>query len=350
MDRFFVENVNFQSFHNRDIFMYKIKSIPTDFQVTELIDLSEDEQSKKYHLYIMKKQNISTFEAIREIAKIREIDICEIGYAGLKDEEAITTQFTSLPRNVQNIAIGDLTDKYSKFLSLKYLGEFKKKIIPGQLIGNQFTITIRNVKKGINIDSKNDDIYFEFINYYDKQRFGLPDSPAVTHIIGKCLIDSDYKGALEYLAISSQTKEKHSNHDQNSAKFFIYNHWSLQEISFWHNSYESFRWNQRLHSLLSKDNDLISKDSLNRPVISNLLNDRPTHLPLNISQMKYIVNNNNMCIINKKRPSRIITKIRVLSKDKDELNHGMEKILLSFFLPSGCYATACLKQFLNKYL
>ena len=119
----------------------------------------------------IKKTNCDTWELIDRLAKFLGVYSNEIGYAGLKDKRATTTQYISIPK------------KYSKEIKLfrnkkiEILETFlhNEKLNIGDLEGNRFKINLHNVQipdvnhiqKIIKIISKNG-----IPNYFGYQRFG----------------------------------------------------------------------------------------------------------------------------------------------------------------------------------
>ncbi|CAM3557254.1 tRNA pseudouridine(13) synthase TruD [Arcobacter aquimarinus] len=119
----------------------------------------------------IKKTNCDTWELIDRLAKFLGIYSNEIGYAGLKDKRATTTQYISIPK------------KYSKEIKLfrnkkiEILETFlhNEKLNIGDLEGNRFKINLHNVEisdvnhiqKIIKIISKKG-----IPNYFGYQRFG----------------------------------------------------------------------------------------------------------------------------------------------------------------------------------
>ena len=119
----------------------------------------------------IKKTNCDTWELIDRLAKFLGVYSNEIGYAGLKDKRATTTQYISIPK------------KYSKEIKLfrnkkiEILETFlhNEKLNIGDLEGNRFKINLHNVEisdvnhiqKIIKIISKKG-----IPNYFGYQRFG----------------------------------------------------------------------------------------------------------------------------------------------------------------------------------
>lgn len=169
----------------------KIKQLPNDFIVEE-IPITEISKEKKEHaIFILEKQELDTFEALRIIAKIFHISLFEIGYAGLKDKHGLTKQYISIPARYNIIC------KELKNIKLEFIGYNNKKIKTGDLQGNRFTITVRNIQKG------NTPGYYSRAktipeigvpNYFDSQRFG---SVIHNEFIAKYLIHKNYEQAVK---------------------------------------------------------------------------------------------------------------------------------------------------------
>jgi TruD family tRNA pseudouridine synthase len=120
----------------------------------------------------MIKYGCSTHSAIERVSKALNIRK-NIGYAGLKDERALTAQLISFPSEIPTLEqILTTPIPQVKITKLQYHTDFLR---PGFLEGNYFTITLRT-QTPINEDElkvKLDDIRQNgVLNYYQKQRFG----------------------------------------------------------------------------------------------------------------------------------------------------------------------------------
>ena len=75
--------------------MYKIKEKPKDFLVNEITNIKLIEKGE-YSIFLLKKTNYTTENAVQTIAKKLKIPRKFISYAGNKDKIAITTQYISI--------------------------------------------------------------------------------------------------------------------------------------------------------------------------------------------------------------------------------------------------------------
>lgn len=119
----------------------------------------------------IKKQNCDTWELLDRLSKFLGVFSNEIGYAGLKDKRATTTQYITIPK------------KYSKEIKLfrnkkiEILDTFlhNEKLNIGDLEGNRFKINLHNVEiTDINHIQKIIKLIVKegMPNYFGYQRFG----------------------------------------------------------------------------------------------------------------------------------------------------------------------------------
>ena len=143
-----------------------------DFIVEELPYRFADKGS--FFILKIKKEYLSTWELIDIISKKLNIPPHLIGYAGLKDKNATTTQYISIPLN-KSRGFEELGSK-----NIKVLETFKhnRKIKIGDLEGNRFKITLKD------IDTNTLHTLYQNIskiqkhgipNYFGYQRFGKDD-------------------------------------------------------------------------------------------------------------------------------------------------------------------------------
>jgi len=164
----------------------------------------------------IKKTDMSTFKLITVIAKATNLEQRDIGYAGLKDKNATTIQYISIPKQYERDVIKNLTTEKIEILETKY-SKFPIKV--GQLKGNKFSIVLHDVD--LKSKEKIEEVAKEMIqkgipNYYGYQRFG-EDSKSYEQ--GKEIAHSGkkLKGAKEKLLVSAYQS-------------FLYNAWLSERI------------------------------------------------------------------------------------------------------------------------
>ncbi|OGQ78000.1 MAG: hypothetical protein A2289_21305 [Deltaproteobacteria bacterium RIFOXYA12_FULL_58_15] len=97
------------------------------------------------HLFLwLRKQNLAAMDLERRIARALGISTRDVGSAGLKDTRAITTQYLSVPASCE-AAIGQIDDDQITVLKAE---RHTNKLKTGHLIGNHFTIRVRNPVDG----------------------------------------------------------------------------------------------------------------------------------------------------------------------------------------------------------
>lgn len=150
----------------------------------------------------IKKSDMSTFKLITVIAKATQLEQRDIGYAGLKDKNATTIQYISIPKQYERDVVKNLTTEKIEILE-KFYSKFPIKV--GQLKGNSFSIVLHKVDKKAQkaIESVATKMSVEGIpNYYGYQRFG---EDARSYLQGKEIAHSGkkLKGAKEKLLVSA---------------------------------------------------------------------------------------------------------------------------------------------------
>ena len=337
--------------------MYKIKQIPEDFIVNEINDVAIGDAGE-YAYFILKKKNYDTLKAIEAIARSLRISQKSIGFAGNKDRNAVTEQMISIKNGRKDFEKVSLKD-----IVLKYVGKGDEEIYLGGLKGNEFDITIRNLEdteiKKIEDKAKNNRIFMP--NYFGIQRFSKNN-----HLVGKALINGDFKKAVELvLESNSEQNERIEEHLQKQKNDFI---GALKIIPFkmlklYVHSYQSFLFNKTLEEYVSTNK--LSGNKLNYdekiPIIGfstelkDLKNNQLKKIIERIMEQEKITERGfiiraipELSSEGSERDTFIkIRNFKIIKTEKDELNENKEKMAVSFSLPKGCYATVLI-DFLFK--
>src|SRR3989344_2933514 len=139
----------------------QIKTVPEDFVVRELVTLPLEKG--KYDYYSLQKKGWTTLGAVKRLADFLQIPLKDIGFAGNKDKQAVTSQYISVfgvPRKkVEQFSLPDVT--------LTYQGSGDKRLRLGDLDGNAFDLIVRDLleRKALSIT--------KIKNFFDDQRFGV---------------------------------------------------------------------------------------------------------------------------------------------------------------------------------
>ena len=157
---------------------------------------------QRYLLCVLVKRNWDTFVALRNIAKQLGLSQGQIHIAGIKDAKAVTAQHIT----VENCSMGDTTNVNVKDIEIRPVGYVHEKLSPYYLLGNNFTIRIKAIKrsestleKQITETAEALDAVGGIPNFFGHQRFGT--TRPITHLVGKAIVEGDFeKAAMLYLA------------------------------------------------------------------------------------------------------------------------------------------------------
>ena len=188
-------------------YAYNHNPIPFDFEQTtdrffvEEIPLFKFTGTGNNLILKIKKQDMSTWKLIHVISKATGLAERDIGYAGLKDKNATTIQYISIPKTVERELVNLTTDKI-EILEKTYN---KSPIKIGHLKGNKFSIKLYGVsEKGAKDISR---IAHKLgtngiPNYFGYQRFG---EDSRSYLQGKKIAESGkrLKGSKEKLLVAS---------------------------------------------------------------------------------------------------------------------------------------------------
>ncbi len=150
---------------------FVFKQSARDFVVDE-IPLYPFTGSGEHLILHVRKKNLSTWELVSLLANHLGIKAREIGYAGLKDKNAMTKQYLSLPKKYER-KLESFSHENVKILDTTY---HKNKIHMGHLKGNRFFIRLKKVtptaaKKIDNVLKEID--RWGMPNFFGYQRFGI---------------------------------------------------------------------------------------------------------------------------------------------------------------------------------
>ena len=318
-----------------------LKYLPEDFIVEEIIDLKIDDKKQDYSIFRLTKKNWSTFNIIEKISERLQIPQKFIGYAGIKDRKAVTTQYISIYKinkeKIENLKIEDV--------NLEFVGYSKERINLGDLKENKFKITIRNLNKKIKLPKK-----LQLENYFDSQRFGKDNN---THEIGKLILKRNFKEVCKILNLEI------NNNDPIGAL----RKQPLKLLKFYISAYQSYIWNKNLNEIIKQNKSIKTiKSELGEISFSNK-KIKPFKIPLlnfdteediiltkimkeeNISKLDFIIKQIPELIYASIEREAFIEIKNIKSKfSKDELNKEKLKLVLEFNLPKGSYATMLIKK------
>ncbi len=147
-----------------------LRTAPEDFEVEENLGF-EAAGVGPHALLRVRKRGANTEWVARELARAAGCKPFEVGFAGLKDRNAVTTQSFTVPRGKRAASgfVGLRGDGYEVLAA----AEHQRKLPRGALEGNRFSITVRELRcdpalLAERIGRLNDGVP----NYFGEQRFG----------------------------------------------------------------------------------------------------------------------------------------------------------------------------------
>lgn len=147
------------------------KSVPEDFQVNEYFDGQFSGQGEHIVLKI-EKRGLTTEEVVKSLARLINKPAKLISYAGLKDRQALTTQWLSIHAPGETIeGVESLAAPGWRVLEST---RHHKKLRPGFLTGNHFVMRLREVSDPNDVIQRLEQIKTTGVpNYFGEQRFGI---------------------------------------------------------------------------------------------------------------------------------------------------------------------------------
>ncbi len=317
--------INFKFFQNENDFI--VKEVPIKFT-----------ERGNFIIAKIKKKNLGTWDLLDRLSRGLRVYEHELGYAGLKDKNATSTQYISIPR------------KYAKDLKKFKHGKIEiqetflhsTKLNIGDLEGNYFEVNLHEVKE--EDAGKIEKILKEISkmgmpNYFGFQRFGYE---------GKANLEKARKYIYEDLIIK----------DKKLAKMLIsayqsdfFNKWLVQRVKQSQNSFkvldgDVFREYKKDKFFTPKSlNENIIKDFQDKKIVpTGLLPGR--HAFRSISKAREIEKRYDDTYIQEKGYRRDAI---VYPKDINvKYDKTTKKCNLKFYLPKSSYATVLIENIGNR--
>jgi len=283
-----------------------IKQQPEDFYVEELLTPDLAETGEHVWLWIEKTGQNTEYvaEKIAAFAQVKEMDV---GFSGLKDRWAQTRQWFSV--YLGNKVEPDWAEMSLEGVTLLKHGRHQKKLRRGEHVANKFCIRLRALAQAENIETVLQQIKEQgFPNYFGPQRFGLNGANLTRGF-------RFFKGEIKA---------------------------SRSQRSFYLSAARSYLFNLNLAQAIEKNTWL--SEGLGGPLYGD---EVPGQAELNAEEREILAAHPVFsAAIHKKRlklerrPYVIVPQDLIWEFDRDEL-------LLTFSLPSGCFATALLAELVS---
>ncbi len=362
--------------------MYSLKSRPEDFIVREItsIKLSESAKAGQHAVFVLEKKGLATEQAVNGLCRRMKILRKNIGYAGLKDRHAVTSQYIS-------IKYGKKSFEKTVFrnFSILFKGFSDQGIALGDLKENSFEVVVRNIdkneletfKKNFKEAEKNGEL---FPNFFGPQRFSKKNKE-----IGRALIKKDFKAAVGLLTANNgqdkENQESKSGFYENEVVKFLSKYprdyvGALRLIprkilTLFVNSYQSYIFNKVLETCLLERSFSYKKfKNTEIPIVGFGSQINPLKNVEDAKSLKaYKFQDLNPNSLVSKETLKLMGQEKILPRDfivrqipelssegtsrkafakagklsaeigNDELNEDMNKVKLCFSLPKGSYAT-----------
>ena len=164
-----------------------------DFVVEE-VPLYAPAGEGDHAMFLLEKRGLSTFESLLWISKAVRVSEHRIGYAGLKDARAVTTQWMSAPRVPPERVLALRHPRMRVLAAARH----PHPVRVGHLLGNRFSVRVRGANPDAVPAARE---ALEALrargvpNAYGVQRFGVRSDG---HEMGRALLRGDYE---EFLAL-----------------------------------------------------------------------------------------------------------------------------------------------------
>ncbi|ATH07444.1 hypothetical protein BIY24_05655 [Halobacteriovorax marinus] len=326
----------------------EIKESAEDFIVEEIpLYLPSGEGQ---HIYLLiRKRELTTADIERELTSIFNISDKDIGYAGLKDKKAITTQWFSLSlgANYPIDEIKNLIEERIEGVEVLELGRHSNKLKIGHLKGNKFTLKISNtISSPLSISNKIiQELKQQGIpNFYGSQRFGSKGDNALIGkevLLGKKKVKKRWLGKMYLSAYQSKLFNEWLSHRVQAGDFStILEGDLLQNIE----GGRTFQINDFNQSVEEFNNFIISYTG---PIFGNKALS-PSGTPQEIEEEILKREEVSLEDFKKSRLQGTRRIARLPLHDLEIIDSSEDSIQLSFSLPAGSYATIVAREFIKN--
>ncbi|MDH5216974.1 MAG: tRNA pseudouridine(13) synthase TruD [Gammaproteobacteria bacterium] len=154
-----------------------IKQQPEDFQVMEQLGY-ELEGAGDHQWLLLEKANTNTEMLARDLAKFARVRLVDVGYAGLKDRNAVTQQWFSIDLSGKEPPDWSVFEQQYPLIRVIEVVRHRRKLKRGGLCSNRFVIRVLHAEMSMEhekacIEERVNQIQKCGVpNYFGPQRFG----------------------------------------------------------------------------------------------------------------------------------------------------------------------------------
>lgn len=194
----------------------KVKRLREDFVVREMTEFPVP--GGPHSTYLLEKSGLGTPEAIQEIIKCWNLSRSQIGYGGLKDRHAVTSQTITIYR-------GPERDIEQRSFTLTYIGQAPREFGAKDIQSNAFEITLRGLRadKVEAIQQACSTLAAGIPNYFDDQRFGSLGASRQFVAQPWCL--GDYERALFLMIAEENSHDRPREREQKEILRKLWGDW-----------------------------------------------------------------------------------------------------------------------------
>ena len=180
----------------------KLRQKPDDFIVEEIPSM-EWKESGKYAVYKVSKVGMTTFAAEKVLSAHCDVPFKRIGFCGLKDTHARTSQYFSVETSQPEL--GNFKEQH---VTSELIGFLDEQLRTGDLKGNKFVIVVRDLYDDqVEKSKRNLSQVLEGVpNYFDSQRFG--SLKGVQGFIAKDVLQGKYEKAVQKIVTATTRHQK----------------------------------------------------------------------------------------------------------------------------------------------
>lgn len=334
-----------------------VKYQPGDFLVREMVVLRLTPAAEaSQHYLLLRKCGYTTMQAVKLLAEAFGVNQRSITYGGLKDEDGITEQVIAVPHGGVPPEVCTRgwrsADESAPWLLVQHYGYGIDAMRIGHLEGNGFQIVVRNLTEALaNSVAARSKVTLLFPNYYDTQRFGVPNGPKRTHLVGAAILERRWDTALAELAALRSAESVAAQQWTGKPQSF-FDELDPRTVSFYLAAHASMRWNLDLAELvratcpqehLQVDVDGIGYHHVTSVNAAARVLGKAATLPF----VHYEYVDGVAKARESERTTVVQTIVSVSRPEVDRSHSGRYSCELGFFVPSGCYATVAVRQLLR---
>ncbi len=157
--------------HGAQVGSAHLRATPEDFIVREHLGFAPEGEGDHIML-VVRKRGANTMWVAKQLARLANVHPREVGFAGLKDRDAVTEQSFTVPARS---AIGEAwSDVHGEGFAVRSWTRCRRKLKRGALKGNDFTIVLREFSGSLEaLEQRLRNIAAHGVpNYFGPQRFG----------------------------------------------------------------------------------------------------------------------------------------------------------------------------------